>query len=200
MFVELWKLVTDLWQLLEDNHDSLEVFFWIAGLLTVLTAYKQVSDAFRQRNLSESLNLFDRLDADLAEWSSAHSCIDTDPQRFRKSVGRLFATYEILCTADNRDFLAPMARKILHGQILDSVEMVLSDWPTVVVLKELFHREGICTSLRIFLIKNRQHVLKLPGFPLIAAALYRPMQYALFYGGGMAWWQRGRQIAKWKKQ
>lgn len=147
-------MITETANWLSSNHDSLEVVVWIVGLAGLWVAARQLIEGQNQRSISETFDLYERLNGALEIWHDCANSAKSNPHDRRKTLGNLLAIYELICDAINRGMLTNMSKTILTNQIIDSLKSVYRYPDTKNIHQFLCEDPQVCVSVKWFLIDN----------------------------------------------
>jgi hypothetical protein len=137
--------------------EGIEIWVWTLGLLGIALGAIQLSEAQKQRGLTESFAIYEKIDEQLNIWSTARQSGDDE---IDKVLGRILGIIEITTDAINKKYLSKMANSVVTNQIIDSLSVIFSDPHTRKRYKEICTTDAVCGSLKIFLIKKRKKILK----------------------------------------
>lgn len=123
-------------------------------------AWLQVRDLRRQRNISESIEMYERLDKCLSDWQQALSDWkvsrkqDTDRRKIDHAVGRLVGLYEIVSEALVTGSFPPMARKMLRNHTRDGLCMICRNSMSRTAIINIAQDKSVYRASRLFMLKN----------------------------------------------
>lgn len=144
------------WTVLQYK-DGIEIAVWGIGLLAILATAIQLREAQKERGLTESFEIYEKIEGQLAQWSSS---IKNENKDIDDSLGKILGFIEITANAINKGHLSKIAHNLLTNQIIDTLLVVLSESHTRDRYAFICDKEYICCSMKVFLLKNYKKVLK----------------------------------------
>lgn len=135
----------------KDGIGLLLSFFGVCGI--GLAAF-QLRETQRQRGISESLQLFEKLDSGLAEWSACASASELDHRRLSICFGRIIGVYEIVADGLNRGHFSRMAAQMLSAHLLDGLPILLRHGDSAVSLNAISQDDDVYKAMKIFLLRQ----------------------------------------------
>ncbi len=141
---------------ISDNHDLIEVGVWAAGLLALLFAGGQLSESRKQRGLSESFTLSEKINDSMSAWCAAMESSESSETDTRRALAEVLTVFEIISDGINRGYLSRMSREILTHQIIGCLNSLYSNDATKEAHCFVCDSPGICSAFRIFLLDHHK--------------------------------------------
>jgi transcriptional regulator with XRE-family HTH domain len=177
------------WNILQYK-DGIEIGVWLFGLSAILAAALQLAETKKQRGLSESFQIYEKIDEELKKWSEAKS----EKKNSDKELGRILGIFEITSEAINKSYLSSIAKGIISSYIVDTLSLISEDAQTVDAYKRICPVDKICSSMKIFLLRNYKKVVSDPGGENIIQMVFSEHDRRLFGAGWKARALRYRRI------
>jgi hypothetical protein len=149
------------------NHDAIEVMVWIVGLLALFFAGGQLSESRKQRGLTESFSLSEKINNQMSSWRKSAEADPIIPEEFGRALAEVLTTFEIISDGINRGYLSRMSREILTHQILDNLKNIYSHSSAHKTHKFLCDTPSVCSAFRIFIL-NHHKLLRLKDEKFVA--------------------------------
>ena len=174
----------------EQNKDAIQsiaaalsAFISLLALGAISLTWWQLREVRQQRDIAESLDLYDRLTAGFSAWqNTANGAAGAVP--LNNAVGSLVGLYEIIAGALNSKSLPRNTRSLLRNHARDGIGLICEHKKSSQAIISIAQDKCVYRSLRKFLLTNRSFVTKGKRFHGVYSTFFSDHKIALILDRG----------------